>query len=68
MKPHHIKPVLDAAMADLITLLQEATVYLHQDGHDFAVIGTLVPLDDRVVDVKAALHLFRIALQKRSGP
>lgn len=66
MKPQYIKPVLDAAMGDLVTLLQEATAYLQQ-GEDRSVVGTLIPLDDRVADVKAALHLFRITLQKRRG-
>jgi len=47
--------------------LGEAIDYLDQDEH-LAALGTLILLDDQIEDVKAAIRLFRRAVQSDGRP
>ena len=56
------RAAFDVALDEFITTLKEAQDYLG-GGSDLAAIGTLVLFDEQVEDVKAALRLFRRAMQ-----
>jgi len=51
------KRAFDFALDNLITSLREAQDYLG-GGNDLAAIGTLIDIDERFADFKAALRLF----------
>ena len=54
---------LDFTLDDFIVQLQEAQIYLGCSD-DNAAIGTLVDLDDRFGDLKAALRLFILSARR----
>jgi hypothetical protein len=55
----------DVALANLIVRLKEAEDYLG-GGNDLAAIGTLIDIDERFGDFKAALRLF--IASRRNAP
>jgi hypothetical protein len=56
------RAAFDVALNEFIRTLKEAQDYLG-GGDDLAAIGTLVLFDEQAEDVKAALRLFRRAMQ-----
>lgn len=56
----------DFALNEFIRTLKDAQDYLGA-GDDLAAIGTLVLFDEQTEDVKAALRLFRRAMQASGG-
>jgi hypothetical protein len=56
----------DFALVNLIVALKEAQDYLG-GGNDLAAIGTLIDIDERFGDFKAALRLF-IQNNRRNAP
>ena len=56
--PEIFRTTLNIALLQLIMTLKEAQSYL-DGGEDLAAIGTLIPLDELVADLNAALRLYR---------
>jgi hypothetical protein len=56
--PEIFRTTLNIALLQLLMTLKEAQGYL-DGGEDLAAIGTLIPLDELVADLNAALRLYR---------